>query len=323
MRVYDSYLSSGTGGGWSATTPPGGLLALGRESTTSGFLQVRHRFNDRWIANTGLRYDHKVRKEGAALDDVSPRVALTYLPNERLDVAFSYSASLVDAPYFYRYNALPSYRGARSLEPEHMRSFQVTPRLKLSDHLSGTLNLFYNNLENLVWRNKDAGPSDPIYQNAGFLKAWGLEGEIRYGKERFNAGGNATYQRAAGARNYDVTGSEIHNVPAWTANAIFNVSPFAAANDVWFNVTARYIGVQASPINITFSNVSYREPNRRVDAAFLLNAGVRASRIGSTGLFLDARVYNLFDARYYQGGSVSHPYLQPGRSAVLTVGCAF
>jgi hypothetical protein len=172
-----------------------------------------------------------------------------------------------------------------------------------------------------IWRNKNAGPSDPTYQNAGFLRNWGVEPEVSYAGGAFSVSGNLTYQRATSFEKYDVTGGDVHNVPGWAWNTILNVRvPAAAGRDAWVNVTTRYIGTQRSPVNLAVGSRVFNEPDRRIDAAFLTNTGVRVGTFGAMRWFVDARVYNMFDVEYEQGGSVSHPYPQPGRSAMLSVG---
>ena len=88
------------------------------------------------------------------------------------------------------------------------------------------------------------------------------------------------------------------------------------------NMTVRYIGAQLSPINITIGSTRFFEPDRRVDGALLVNAGIRVGDLWSNRLSMDVRFYNLFDKAYDQGGSVAHPYPQAGRSVLVTVGYA-
>jgi outer membrane receptor for ferrienterochelin and colicins len=323
MRVFDGVLMSGSGGGWTTVGPTNGLVESGHEKIYSGYVTFKQPVGDRVIAHAGIRYDHKVRLEGAGIDRASPRGALVFLPTTRTTLAVSYSEGFIDAPYWYRYNSLPSYRGSRNLQPEYLKSFQVTPAFTVGRGVTITSNVFVNRLTDSIQRNKTAGPSDPNYQNAGFLGSWGVEPEIAYATPAFNLKGNLTYQRASSFEKYDVGGGEVHNVPAWTGNAILNVRLPAAGRDVWFNVTGRYVGRQLSPVNITIGSTVFHEPNRVVDAVFLTNAGVRVGNIGAGRWFLDARLYNLFAADYEQGGSVPHPYPQPGRSGMVQIGLKF
>jgi outer membrane receptor for ferrienterochelin and colicins len=321
MRVDDSILSTGTGGGWSTTSPSGGLLSLGDEKMYSAFANVTHPLSAKWTASAAVRYDLKDRRDDENLHVVSPSVAFTYQPGARASVAVSYGRSFVDAPYFYRYNALASYRGARTLKPEYLKSVQVTPSVTLGRNATWTSNVFFSHLDSLVYRNNAAGPNDPIYQNAGFLRTWGIEQEIGWANDRLDLKGNVTFQRATSAENYAITGTDVHNVPTWSSNAIITVRPaFARAQQLALNATVRVVGAQKSPIDVTVGNRVFREPDRTVDGVVLVNLGARLGALWSRPWFLDARVYNLFDRDYEQGGSVSHPYPQPGRWMTVTLG---
>jgi outer membrane receptor for ferrienterochelin and colicins len=312
MELYDSELVSGIGGGWFPTTRP--LLEAGKENISSVFTQIKHKFSEELIGNFGVRFDKKQRYKDNDLNAISPRLALVYIPNNNVDIKLSYSKAFVDAPYWYRYNTLSSYRGAQSLQPEHMESYQFTPSLKLAGGKVLTrLNLFYNKFTDFIWRNNDAVANEAIYQNAGFLKVWGIENETRYQERYYNIAFNFTYQAAHEAKNYSTLDKKIANIPNWTANLVFNINPLKLVNfnqdsfssDLWFNFTARYIGKQFS------------SKDNEVDDVLLFNSGFRWQW---QDVFLDARVYNLLDEDYYQGGSVTHPYPQAGRWFMFTVG---
>ncbi|OQY44802.1 MAG: hypothetical protein B6242_11850 [Anaerolineaceae bacterium 4572_78] len=325
MELYDSEHIRGVDGEWTefVDTRGGKLLDTGKERISSVFTQIKHRFSEQWIANFGVRFDKKERHKGEGVDEISPRAALIWIPVEMFDLKVSYSRAFVDAAYWYRYNILPNYQGTESLKPEYMDSYQLTPTIKLADgKITSSFNFFYNKFSDFIWRNKNASPQ---YQNAGFLKVWGIENETTYRETAYNVAFNLTYQAVIDAdENYAFSGDRIHNVPNWSANVIFNVNPFelfdvnpeSVSNDLWFNLTARYIGEQLSPINIEFRD---EEPNHEVDDVLLFNTGFRWNDLWK-GFFLDGRVYNVLDEKYYQGGSVSHPYPQPGRWFMLTVG---
>ena len=323
MRVFDGVLTTGTGGGWTNVGPSGGLVDLGDEKIYSGYVQIKQPLGEKWIGSGGVRAEEDpARRRGRRT--ASPRLALTWLPDARSSVTASYAESFLDAPYWYRYNSLPSYRGSRGLKPEHLKSFQITPATTLPHGVNLRWNVFVNDLTDLVWRNNNAGPGEPNYQNAGFLKSWGVEQEASLTRPSFNILGNVTYQRDSSAQNYAVTGAQVHNVPNWSWTAILNVTPHTEAlGKVAFNVTTRYIGEQLSPINVTVGTKVFFEPDRVVDRAFLVNAGVRVGRSASARWFLDARISNLFGTDYEQGGSVSHPYPQPGTWVMLSVGHRF
>jgi outer membrane receptor for ferrienterochelin and colicins len=305
IEMYDSDIIAGAGGEWQTVMDSSGqkIVKTGRERIFSGFTQIKHKFSKQLIGNFGVRFDRKKRRTGEVLDDWSPRLALIWIPDDQFDLKISYSRAFVDAPYFQRYNILPNYRGSESLKPEYMDSYQLTPTIKFAGgKVINSFNFFYNKFSDFIWRNNNATSEEPIYQNAGFLKVWGIENETTYREKAYNVAFNLTYQAAIDAdENYAVSGDRIHNVPNWTANMIFNVNPFdmfdvnpeSVSNDLWVNLTARYIGEQLSPINIPFPNCDICvQPDKEVDEVLLFNTGFRWDNLWK-GFFLDGRVYNL------------------------------
>lgn len=324
MSVYDSKFVLGSDGAWTGIgdSPEDKLLEIGQETIYSVFAQSKHRFSDEWILNIGIRYDSKDRHKGSGVTATTPRLAVIYIPNQKFDLKVSYAESFVDSPYWYRYNSLASFRGGEFLKPEHLNAFQVTPSFNMAEgRLRSSFNFFYQELTDFIFRNNNAAPEEPIYQNAGFLKSWGIENETSFIEETYQIRANITYQAAVDAENYAVTGDDIHNVPTWTGNLIVDFNPFPKYDDLLMNVTLRYIGEQLSPVNLTFGDVrSVYEPDRKIESAFLVNTGFRVNNVLVNDSFIDARVYNLFDEKYYQGGSVEHPYPQPGRWFMISIG---
>ncbi|MBI1930337.1 TonB-dependent receptor [Candidatus Poribacteria bacterium] len=318
MEVYETQFFKG-----SREEPSlelGSDLELGKESIYSGFFQLKHRFSEKWILNLGLRYDNKDRHKGKNVANFSPRLALIYLPNKKFEAKVSYARSFVDAPYFYRYNDVPAYKGQENLNPEHLRSFQVTPTLNLvGGRFKNGLNFFYNDLPDFIWRLGDVPGGEANYVN-GSIQSWGIEDEVSFIQNAYSIRANLTYQKVVKDLPQFTTGERIHNVPKWTRNVIFDVNPFyATAKNIGFNFTARYIGKQLSPIDITFRDKNeqvirkFQEPDRQVDAALIFNVGFSLHQFLPDGFSLTANVYNILDTKYYQGGSVKHPYPQPGR----------
>ncbi|MCH8290144.1 TonB-dependent receptor, partial [Candidatus Poribacteria bacterium] len=332
MEVYDSQNARAVNGKWIdfKEGEEGGqeLLDQGRETIYSSFSQLKHRLNDNLILNLGLRYDYKDRNKADDVQNLGLRLALIYLPNEKFETKVSYAQSFVDAAYWYRYNSSDTFRGGSGLSPERLNSFQITPTINLvGGRLKNTLNFFYNDFSNFIFRDNNAIAPDPIYKNTGGLKSWGLENEVAFLQDAYTARANLTYQEALDADRYPITNKQINNVPKWTANAIFDFNPFySTQKNTWFNLTARYIGKQSSPIDIVFKDdetqeiiADFRDADNEVGAALIFNAGFSLRNILFNWISLDARVYNLLDTEYEQGGSVRHPYPQPGRWFLLRV----
>jgi iron complex outermembrane receptor protein len=333
LRLVDSAFPEGTGGEWVRLSDASGtpLLEPGQETTASLYAQVKHRFSPGLIFNGGFRFDHKQRHEGSQKEDLSPRLAVVWIPGPTFEVKLSFARSFVDAPYWYRYNSLPSYRGATDLRPEHMESFQITPSwTTFGGRWKNTLNLFSNRLWDVVFRNNLAAPSEPVYSNSGSLRSWGLEWESAVVKPLWRARGNATYQRAAEAKDYGVRDGRIFNIPSLTFNASFDVSlgsPFG--KPAWLDLSWQHLGSRLSPIDISFPEQGgpspsparhWSFPDNTLPSVDLLNFGARVPGLLGPRSFLDLRVTNLANTQWKQGGSVNHPYPQAGRWVTVKLG---
>ncbi len=323
MRLVDSALPSTDGFDWTAfnDTQERPVLQPGAETIYSGFFQVKQDLPGDLTLNLGLRYDYKERHRGEPIYDLSPRIALIWSLGKLFNLKASYARSFVDAPYWYRYNSLPSYQGSQGLTPEHLQSVQLTPTMTLlNGRLVNTLNLFYNNVYDFVFRDSQAGPDDPKYRNAGKLESLGVEEELALLQELYQVRANVTFQYAVDSQDFGATGELIHNVPQWMANLIVDFNPLGRLyRKLWIDVNARFVSERLSPIhsyryNLDTDTVDKVDDMDHKDEAYLLwNLGLRFTDLGLAGLLLDATIYNLFDQRVSQGGSVVHPYPQPGR----------
>ncbi|ELR70655.1 Colicin I receptor precursor [Fulvivirga imtechensis AK7] len=309
MNVYDSFFAQAAGGTgvlntFLDTTVP--LLEPGEETIYSAFTQWKHNLTDNLLINAGIRYDNKDRHEGENVTALSPRIAFIYEASESQNIKLSYSKSFVDAPYWYRYNSLASYSGSRDLKPENLQAVQLTLDSKLFySSVFNNINFFYQSLTDFIYRDPNAGPADPKYRNAGSLTSWGIEEQVRTKLGDFDLMANATYQHAVNSKDYGVDDSKIANVPSFTANII---GTYHLSENVLFNLGARYVSEQFSPITALGTDTSI--PDNYVDAAFILNTGVN---VKIKDLVMDLRVKNLLDTRYYQGGATRFAYPQEGR----------
>ncbi len=328
MEVVGSIYPAGTNGEFTTINDNSAVPVLdeGKETIYSVFAQIKHYINDYWIVNVGGRYDDKDRHQGVNVTNFSPRLSLVYLMNDNIDFKLSYSNAFVDAPYWYRYNSLASYKGSSELKPELLSSIQFTPTFFfLNKTLSNTTNVYYNNVRDLIYRNPD--PNATVkYSNAGSLESWGVEDEISYAHRFFKTKAVLTYQQAIEAENYGITDKKINNIPSLTANLIFDINPFYNYyKNFSFNITYRYIGEQASPIApgtyLGGNQLTLGVPDNMVSSTSLFNTGFRVDKI--KGLSFDARVYNVFNTQNSQGGTTKMPYPQAGRWYLITLGYTF
>ena len=316
MNLYDSFFPYGTGGEFTSVLDNSSaqLLEPGIETIYSGFFQLKHKFKDNFILNLGLRTDIKDRYKGENISDLSPRLALIYLPSEIIDFKLSFAKSFVDAPYWYRYNSIASYKGSENLTPEHLQSFQFTTTAHLLDNeLNWQFNTFYNKLHNIIYRVPGATGDEPRYKNSGEFDSFGIENSIQYVLNAFRIYANFTFQQAINAVDYEVRNKDISNIPSIYGNLAINYYPlFKKSNNLIVNATIRYIGKQYSPIKPTFKGGNaFEAPNNEVEAAYILNSAITLKDIYNFGIVF--QISNILDTKYYQGGSVKFPYPQPGR----------
>ncbi len=316
MTLYDSFYPMGHGGELLTVNDRKNTLLLeqGSEEIYSGFAQIKHFFTEKIIANLGFRYDSKNRHRGEPVSDFSPRLAIIWKPEKIVDIKASYSKSFVDAPYWYRYNTIASYKGSSGLLPEHLTSYQLNIGFHfLYDQLTYQLNTFRNELIDIIYRDGAATGDEPRYKNAGFLKNYGIENEIRYITKPLGVFANFTWLYVDTAKDYVVTDKHVNNVPSIFGNFAVNYFPlYKTNNKLIINFTMRYIGEQYSPIRSGYKGgVAFADIENKVDAALLFNAAITLRNI--YGLTIQFQGTNLADKKYSQGGSVRFPYPQPGR----------
>ncbi|MCJ8319436.1 MAG: TonB-dependent receptor [Colwellia sp.] len=293
------------------------MLPSGSESNSSVFLQYKQQLSHSWYTNLGLRYDYKNRKATDNIQEVSPRLALIYTQGQT-NLKISYSQSFVDATYWNRFSNLASFKGAKTLKPEKLRSLQVSPSFSLPDlNLQLTTNLFYDQAIDVIYRDNSATTNN--YSNAGKLDSWGIEQEVTYFDNDLQIRINAAYRQALNSELIKKDQGYIENIPALTANLIIDNK---ITKNLALNLTFRYVGKQYSPIIIQHngikipdpfpnSGVSFNDPNNYIDAALLVNSNINYQL--KENMSINFKINNLFDQQHQQGGSTLHPYQKPGR----------
>ena len=323
MEATDSIMLAVTNGEFSAVSDSRAarLLSLGGEESYSLFVQNKHRLSERWILNAGARYDYKNRKSGDNYDNISPRVAVVYLPNDTWEHKLSYSQSFVDGPYWYRYNqGLATFGGSEALNPEILNAYQFQSVWKSNDQrLRNAATLYYQEGKDLVINRATAlgTPADPKYVNSGSIESGGLENELSWMETKYQVFWNLQYAKALQSTEYSKFGDKFSHVPNITSNLILN---YSFTKNVSANLTVKYIGPEV------YNSGTFAAPaSTGVDSATLFNLGARYEDIASTGIYFDARVYNVADTEYYQGGQsgTQIPFRQSGRWWFVTIGKQF
>ena len=331
MRVTDSHFAvTLRGSDYVSADQQVPLINTSSESIYSAFAQVKYSFSQHWLANIGARFDQKNRAGSDNINDLSPRLAIIYQGEDGYNFKASYATSFVDATYWNRFSTLNSLRGAQTLKPEKLSSLRLTPSIKLAEHqFYGAVNLFYNQLDDFIFRDNNAGVDEPNYSNAGELTTWGIELESRLSKRNMTWHATVGYQAVIDSERFATTGDEINNVPSLTANLI---TSWQVNDNADASLTVRYISEQQSPIHIISNGqeiidpysdegVSFNQPDNTVDDVILIDTAIHYKVFDNFSIPLTA--HNLLDADYQQGGTTLHPYPQAGRNVRATLSYLF
>jgi iron complex outermembrane receptor protein len=291
------------------------MLRIGSERSFSAFIQGKHYFTSKFILNAGLRFDNKNRTNGKNVTAFSPRVALIYIPNEKFSTKLSFSRAFVDAPYYYRHNSTNGARGSEDLMPEFMNAIQLDFIGRIDNwHLDYDVNIFYNQLTDIVVNNPSQDTSTPKYINSGSLKVAGAEAELGFSIPSFRIDANMTFLRPLEATDYYYSDHQIYSIPTFTANLICSKRLMNIGNNLlWLNAGFKF---GTKTLNKANTNVKGSE-DFDLSGNAVVDLGLKYSYRDAIQLSLDCD--NLFDRSYYVGGSFYVPYRAQGRTVMATV----
>ena len=225
------------------------IVERGRDRTISGTVQLKHYFiPNKLVFNGGLRFDNKVRFDGAHNNTFSPRAAIIYMPSAKWSTRLSYSRAYVDAPYLYRASNFIIFSGGKNLQSQTIDAFSMSGTWTRHDlGLRLELNLFYNRSMNQVVYSPTeilSNGGSPFY-NAGHVDIGGVEftGEWRHkGSTYINL--NATYQYAFTLEHYGVSGKHrVGNIPEFLLNltAGQRVINSPRWGELWLRANAHFV----------------------------------------------------------------------------------
>ena len=221
----------------------------------------------------------------------------------------------MDAPYFYRQNTSNGYRGSEDLMPEYMNAIQLDFMGRINNwHLDYDVNIFYNQLSDIVVNNPSTDPSAPKFINSGSLKVAGAEAELGFSIPSFRIDANMTYLRPLEAEGYYYTDHQIYSIPSFTANLICSKRLVNAANHLlWLSAGFKF-GTK------TLNKANSRIPDSQdyeLSGNAIVDLGLKYSYRDAIQLSLDCD--NVFDKSYFVGGSFYVPFRAQGRTVMATV----
>ena len=295
------------------------LHEYGKENSLSFFMQDKHYFLPQLILNAGFRYDRKYRLDDKVVKNVSPRLALIYVPHERFSLKLSYSEAFADLAFKYLYEFMAQ---DNNLSPQHLSALQLTAMGAVSPlHLNYEVNLFYNKYTNLLyWRRRDTDFFENNDKNQGKLKNFGIEANAKYANQRVSAILSLYYCHDASSEYYYYNSDEksVCGVPHFTMNLHGAYKLIKdKSNELKIYGHSSYIGRKLNYSNEDEAKDFY------VDGKLLFDLGILYRFKNRFQLTLDCE--NILNTDHYICGPNDHfaPYFQRGRSLMASVSYQF
>jgi outer membrane receptor for ferrienterochelin and colicins len=220
---------------------------------------------------------------------LSPRLGLLFSPTHTTDVRAIYSSAF-RAPNSYEafYAGNKSNTTNPALKPEKIRSWELNIEQRFAKKYNISAAAFLNRIDGLIEQNIDAVTGRPIYANSTPLQSEGLEWELG-GKlpHGFEGAVSHSLQDSRSIR----TGGVLANSPKQLVK--LNLSIPLLDRRVLGGLDAQYI--------------SKRRTIAQTDLGgyMIVNATLLTRRLTSAFDF-SAGLYNLFDKRYADSGSLEH-----------------
>lgn len=243
--VFDTENNSlTTGGSVRVNTVDSDLLSGHNEQDIWGlYIQDDLKLTRRFIISAGARYD----EHPLAGWNISPRGAVIYTPRDghtlRLSYSTAYSLPTFVESYLSRKVSIVTFTGNKDVKPEKIKSLEAGYQGQISERVKGTLEVFYNELEDFITFMPSSNSSlimanpplytEYTYYNSGKYKAEGGELSLDlFIAPDLTARGNYSYQFIWN----DEAGTRVSYSPLSKANAEIRYSPKTGANaTAWIN----------------------------------------------------------------------------------------
>lgn len=294
-----------------------GFSESGEEDNLSFYLQGKHYFTPRLIANVGFRYDVKYRpKEN--LTALSPRLALMYSLSDYLTLKLSYAQSFSDLAIYYRY----LFGDMFDMNPQRLSAFQFTAMGKASPlHLQYEVSLFYNHYKNfMMWFERFSTSTEMVdISNQGTLKNIGIEVTASYAYKRFSANLSLYHIHDISSEFYYFNEAEntVNNVPHFSVN-LHGAYKLVQTDKHELKVYAHPY-YSSRRLNYT----PYEATDFYVDGKWKLDLGMKYSFRHRLSFSVDCE--NLFNTTDYICGTSDHykPLFVRGRNVMVSVAYQF
>lgn len=271
--------------------------------------------------------------------ELIPRLALIYSPDDNHSIKLLYGKA-IKQPSRQSDVDLSFVANPIALKAAEIHTYELNYIAAISKHLLVNVSIFRNELNNLISRTNviDPGTGDWAIQstNAGEMSTNGLElGLLATLGKKLEFDISATYQSSKNKRpNFEDIKLGYFPKLLGYVKVSYNISK---------NITAALTGIYVDKMeagwnleNMDVNNVPFIPPGDpyqgrlgfAVDGYFNVNANLRINKLFNTGLFLNARVSNLFDEEIYYPTTTSNTSFDKGtlgygRRFLVSVGYEF
>jgi outer membrane receptor protein involved in Fe transport len=228
-----------------------------------------------------------------------PRAALIFSPNDKNSIKLLYGKAINHPSFFQNLDLFNPL--SIPLNPENISTFELNYIGILSKKFTLSLSLFYNMLDQLIYRTQIyvGGEYVTYVANVGQMNTTGMEMSIKISpSESFSLELAGTLQETKDKRE----GLEDIE-PGYSPKLLGYIKASYFINkDISLAVTGNYVGEMESFWDVTLQNPDGTFGQRlgeKVDGYFLLGANLRIRNLFGTGMFLNIRGSNLLDQKYH------------------------
>jgi outer membrane receptor for ferrienterochelin and colicins len=251
----------------------------------SVYIQDEFEIVSNLILNAGVRYDHYTTFGGTT----NPRLAVIYHPIEKTVLKLLYGTAFRAPSAYELYYSDGYYMKANpGLEHETITTYEVILEQRMGEHLRGTINGFYYDVDNLI--NPVVDPEDGLFmfKNSQEAEASGIELELEgVWSHGWKGRLSYTYQEAEDKQ----TGEWLTNSPKHLAK--LNIIVPLIQNKIFLGIEEQYTSKRKTL------------GGDHVDDFFITNVTLFSHQFFKT-LKVSASIYNLFDEKYSDPGSAEH-----------------
>ncbi|HUM30610.1 MAG TPA: TonB-dependent receptor [Thermoanaerobaculia bacterium] len=196
--------------------------------------------------------------------------------------------------------------GNSDLQPEKMRSYEISNAWSFSDHVRLEGSLYHNNLDNLLVR--EIVNEGSRWINAGEVNTNGFEISLDYRKGPWKGYLNATYTDSE-----DEMDEQVPEIAPWGANLGFH---YAFSASLSAGIRGNYLGTRDNPRIIPATG------DMTIEDAWVFHGFMTMKLRG--GFDLQLVINNLFDTEYYHPSNLPPTrFRQPQRTFRITGGFFF